>query len=86
MGQVLSFLRFCVFFRVFRSRGLQNRPGKCLNASGVCFASNLHIWKWVKSWEIGKIRTFWDFFNFGSSFASPSGKIHFRKTHPKQKA
>ena len=24
-------------------------------------------------------------YNFGSSFASPSGKIHFRKTDPKRK-
>jgi len=39
----LSFLRFCVFFLVFRSRSLQNRPGTCLNASGVFFASNLHM-------------------------------------------
>jgi len=46
--QVLSFLRFCVFFRVFWSRSLQNRSGTCLNVSGVFFASNLHL-------EMGKI-------------------------------
>ena len=42
-GQVSSFLRFCVFFSFFRSRSLQNRPGTCLNASGVFFASKLHM-------------------------------------------
>jgi len=47
-GQVLSFLRFCGFLRVFRSRSHQKRSGTCLNASGVFFASNLHM-------EMGKI-------------------------------
>ena len=41
--------------------------------------------------EIGKIITksirseHLGFYNFGRSFASPSGEIHFRKTHPKLK-
>ena len=47
-GQVLSFLRCCVFFRVLRSRSLQRRSGTCLNASGV-FLHRICIWKWVKS-------------------------------------
>ena len=65
-GQVLSFLRFCVFFRVFRSRSLQNRPGTCLNASGMCFASKLHmemgkiIGKSIRSEHFG-ISQFWEF-------------------------
>jgi len=58
-GQVLSFLRFCVVFLFFRSRSLQNRPGTCLNASGMSFASNLHmemgktIHKSIRSEQLG---------------------------------
>ena len=40
-------------------------------------------WKWVKSLEN---RTFLDFYNFGTSCASPSGRIQFRKMHPKRKS
>jgi len=50
----------------------------------MCFASNLHM-------EIGKIienrkdPNILGFYNFGSYFASPSGKIHVRKNAPKTK-
>ena len=83
-GQVLSFLRFCVFFRVFWSRSLQNRSGTCLNASGMCFASNLHmemgkiIRKSIRSEHFG-ILQFWEF------FCQPFGENTFSKNAPKTK-
>ena len=84
-GQVLSCLGFCVFFNVFRSRSLQNRPGTCLNASGTCFASNLHmemgkiIRKSIRSEHFG-ILQFWEF------FCQPFGENTFsKKRTPKRK-
>jgi len=53
--------------------------GDVLHASGMFFASNLHM-------DMGKtigqsLRfDFLGFYIFGSSFASPSGQIHVRKT------
>jgi len=59
--------------------------GDVFKSSGMLFASNLHL-------EIGKTigqstrsEQFWIFYNCGSSFASPSGKTHFRKNAPKTK-
>ena len=81
-AQVLSFLRFFVFFLVFRSRSLQNRPGTCLNASGMCFASNLHmemgkiIRKSIRSEHLG-ILQFWEF------FCQPFGENTFSKNTSK---
>jgi len=83
-GQVLSFLRCCVFFRVFRSRSLQKRSGTCLNASGMVFASNLHmemckiIWKSIRSEHFG-ILQLWEF------FCQPFGENTFSKNGPKTK-
>ena len=80
--QILSFLRFCVFFRDFRSRSLQKRSGTCLNASGMCFASNLHmemgkiIGKSIRSEHFG-ILQFWEF------FCQPFGENTFSKNAPK---
>ena len=69
-----------MFFTVFRSRSLQNRPGTCLNASGMCFASNLHmetgkiIRKSIRSEHFG-ILQFWEFFcqPFGENTLSKNG-------------
>ena len=51
LGQVVCFLRFCVVFRVSRSRSLQDSSATCLNAS-VLFARRICILKFVKLLEI----------------------------------
>jgi len=62
---------------------LQGRSGMCLDASGLFLASNLHvdmlnaIVKSIESTHLG-ILNIW-----GGSFASPSGRTHFRKSTPK---
>jgi len=83
-GLVLSVLRFCVFFRVFLSRSLQNRSGTCLNASWVFFASNLHMEMCtIIGQSIGSehfwILQFWEF------FCQPFGENTFSKNGPKTK-
>jgi len=55
----------------------------CLNASGVFVASKLHM-EMVEIMGNRSDPNILGFYNFGNSFASPSGKIHFRKTHPKR--
>ena len=75
-----SFKLFNVFclFCVVRSRSLQKR-------SGMLFASNFHMKTGKNHWTIDKIRTIWGLYIRGSSFASLSGKTHFRQMHPKRK-
>ena len=80
--QVLIFLRFRVLFRVFRSRSLQKRSGTCLNASGVLFASKLHMemGKTIGESIISKhfgILQLWEF------FCQPFGENTFSKNATK---
>ena len=42
-GASFKLFKILCFFSVFRSRSLQKRSGTCLNASGVVFASKLHM-------------------------------------------
>jgi len=83
-GASFKFFKVLCFFRVFRSRSLQKRSGTCLNASGVCFASNLHmemrkiIRKSIGSEHLG-ILQFWEF------FCQPFGENTFSKNAPKMK-
>ena len=58
---------------------LQNRSGTCLNASGVFFASNLHVEMSKTIAQAMRSKHFWIFTMFGGSLASPLGRIHVRK-------
>jgi len=76
------FFRFCVFFYFPGPGTLQKRSGTCLNASGVFFASNLHlemghiIGQSIRSKHLG-IFTFW-----GVLLPALRGEHIFEKMHP----
>jgi len=76
-----KFFKVLCLFCVCLSRNLQKMSGTCLNASGVFFASNLHmemgktIGHTIRSEHSGILR-FWEF------FCQPFGKNTFSKNGP----